>query len=196
MKHLTDEQISELLDGLIVLTPRQQEHLHHCPECKKKLEEWQNISHLLQKLPLQSAPDKITAKISHEINSLKQQPQKVYFPSFNWNLKSPIFAMTIILFFICGISILYYIYEDKNTTDTTNIQSTSTVSPIATNNNYSNNVSIVEEVPIEENILNRIGEQYIQSEPFEEELHEITISELLLSLAEETEEYNISDVSL
>lgn len=196
MKHLTDEQISELLDGLIVLTQRQQEHLHYCPECKKKLEEWQSMSNFLQNLPLQSAPDKIKAKISHEINFLKQQPQKVYFPFFNWNYKSLIFAMTTLLSLILGISILYYTYENKNVTDTTNIQSTSPVGPIATNNTFINNSSIVEEALIEENILNGIGEQYILPEPFEEELHEITISELLLSLVEEIEEYNISDVYL
>lgn len=197
MKHLTDEQISELLDGLIVLTQKQREHLYHCSECKKKLEEWQRISHSLQSLPLQSAPDRITVKISHKINSSKQQPLKVYLPSYNWNYKSLVFAMTTLLFLIFGISIFYYTYENRNITVTTNSQSTATIGPIASNNHeYTNTSSVTEEVPIEDNILSDIGEQYIQSESFEEELHEITISELLLSLAEEIEEYNISDVSL
>jgi len=196
MKHLTDDQISELLDGLIVLTKRQQEHLHFCPECKKKLKEWQSISNSLQNLPLQTAPDKISAKISHEINFLKQQPQKMYFPLLYWNYRSFALPMTTVCFLILGFSIFYYTYKNRNVTDTTSIQPPSTVSAIASNNNYVNTSSVLEEISIEENILNDIGEEYLQSEPFEEELHEITISELLLSLAEETEEYNISDISL
>ncbi len=197
MTHLTDEQISELLDGFRVLNQKQQEHLQHCPECMKKLNEWQSISQYVQNLPIQPAPDELTSRINYKINSIRKVYRKRVFPSIQWNYTFLISSVTVILLIIFGITIVYYNYDSKTVLDNGNSQPVSVVGPIASNNNESmDDLAIMEKVPIEENILNSISEQYINSEPFEEELHDITISELLLSLAEETEEYNISDVSL
>ncbi|GEM_PF-1243463 len=198
MKHLTDEQISELLDGFLLLNQTQNEHLQNCSDCRKRLEEWRNISYYVQNLPLQSAPDAITSKIAYQINAVKNTSYKVRTPSLQWNYKLLATSLAFLFLLIIGISFIYYNYENQNLTNTNTSQSISTIGPVARNdNNYNQNNSITAIEPFsEENILSSISEQYIYSEPFEEDLHEITISELLLSLAEETEEYDISDISL
>ncbi|HOQ31170.1 MAG TPA: hypothetical protein PLA12_01520 [Candidatus Hydrogenedens sp.] len=197
MTHLTDEQISELLDGFCVLNQKQQEHLQHCPECKKKLEEWQSISICVQNLPVQSVPDELTSRINYKINSIQKDFRRSYFPSIQWNYKFLASSIAVILLIIFGITVIYNNYDSEKTLDKGNSQPVSDIGPIASNNNGTvDNPSITEQISMEDNILNSISEQYINLEPFEEELHDITISELLLSLAEETEEYNISDVSL
>ncbi|MGC8845354.1 MAG: anti-sigma factor family protein [Candidatus Hydrogenedens sp.] len=198
MTHLTDEQISELLDGFRVLNQKQQEHLQSCPECMEKLKEWRSISQCVQNLPLPQVSDEFTSRINYKINSIREDTPKRVFPSIQWKYTFLISSIMAILLIVFGSLIINYNnYENTNILNHGNVQPASAVGPIASNNGTStNNLAITEEIPGEENILNSISEQYINSEPFDEELHNITISELLLSLAEETEEYNISDVSL
>lgn len=197
MTHLTDEQISDLLDGFRILDQKQQEHLQHCPECMKRLNEWQIVSQYVRNLPVQSASDELTSRINCKINSIQKDFKKRVFPHIQWNYIFLVSSVAVILLIVFGISIVYYNYDNKDILNNGSSQSISPVGPIASNNNESvDNPDVTEKIFDEDSILNSISEQYINLEPFEEELHSITISELLLSLAEEIEEYNISDVSL
>ncbi len=198
MKHLTDEQISELLDGFLVLSPKQQEHLQNCTECRRKFEEFQSISWLLQKLTLETVPERVTSRIAHQISSLGQNYSTKIVPSYRWSYGFVIPSVVIALLLIIGISYVYFDYRNSNIVVKEDTPSFPQKNIIAKNNNDTNQTSnkVEMETIMEDNLLDSISEEYLRSEPFEEELHSITIAELLLSLAEETEEYNINDISL
>ncbi len=193
MRHLTDEQISELLDGFITLSDKQQKHLKSCPECTKKLEEWHHISQYVQCLPLASLSEEASLKISREIKQVEDNPyQPILAPFKKWNYKLITASAMCLLLVLVGIPWVYnYYYQTEETTNTAvSTQTTTETNQIASNN--ANTVIQEEETLTDRDIFMNLSEEYTDMEPVKEELYSITISDLMLSLAEETDMFNTS----
>ncbi len=192
MKHLTDEQISELLDGFITLNDKQREHLKSCSECTKKLEEWHKITQCVQSLPLTSLSEEVFLKISHEIKLAEDNPSQPTFTPFKkWNYKLITASVMCLLLVMLGIPLLYnYYYPTDEITDTNIPQTVVEANQIASNNiNISNQE---EEILTDRDIFMNLSEEYANTEPIKEELYSITISDLMLSLAEESDMFDTS----
>ncbi|HOK08557.1 MAG TPA: hypothetical protein PLT82_01445 [Candidatus Hydrogenedens sp.] len=193
MRHFTDEEISELIDGLIVLNDNQREHLHQCGECSEKLAEYRKISTTLQDLPIVPISDEVSKKISQEVKTLTKFSQTNFIPVLTLNYKPILLYTVTISLFIIGVIIGYQYNTIFNKTD---VLKTDKVTQVADNSELSSpQIEMIkaEEIPInEEDVLTSLSDEYIQTEYVGEELHSVTISDLVLSLADATGEFDIS----
>jgi len=196
MKHLTDEQISELIDGFIVLNSEQESHLKNCSECNQKLKEWQNISQCIKKLPRETVSVELSNQIVRRLSEVGHEPQRmVPLPLFYPRYKLLIFMGVFMFLLVFSVSfVFYHIYTTNPLNNQT--KSISSVLPQIASNDDRSISGPSEEILLEEEAMNNINGYYLQIEPLDEELHDITVSELIMYLIEDTDEYTFSELSL
>ncbi|HOV34262.1 MAG TPA: hypothetical protein PLX23_12965, partial [Candidatus Hydrogenedens sp.] len=112
-------------------------------------------------------------------------------PFKKWNYKLITVSVMCLLLVVVGIPFIYNYYSQTSKITNTNIsQTTAETNQIASNNIDISNQE--EEILTDKDIFMKMSEEYINTEPAKEELYSITISDLVLSLAEETDMFNTS----
>lgn len=188
-KHLTDLEISELLDGFYTLTPKQKEHIEHCSLCRQRLDEWRNLSLAIQQLPNIEPRNAINENILiriKDINIQEQQYQLTTTSRFKIAL-----ALTSIIVLVISLFLIpsYFRNEQKSNLVTSlqypndNMQGRQSITSSSEydSDSYQNDNDLA---------LFLLTEEIASSQPLDEDYHNLGLSDLILSLADESNLYD------
>lgn len=190
-KHLTDLEISELLDGFYTLTPKQKEHIEHCSLCRQRIDEWRNLSLAIQQLPNIEPRNAINENILIRIKDVNIQSQQ-YQPTSISPVKIALALASIIVTVISLFLIPSYFRNEQNSNLVTSLHYPNDNIQVRQSITYTSEYDSDSNQTDTDLALFLLTEEVARYQPMDEDFHNLELSDLILSLADESNFYDYS----